>query len=163
MWKLKPEVEGRLIEIAHERGGVLTPEAVIADARKSSSPLHQEFEWNVKKAAYAHWEHRAKCLISSIRVEYTTRERVIAVPAYVKDPNAEPAQYVDIMAIKNDMDTAREIFAAEAKKIETALRRLDKIGRVLGVVDEVVKMQAAYDRIKYRVYSDTQEQPGAVN
>ena len=52
--------------ITLERDGTTTPEAVLADAKDKESPLHDLFDWNVKRAAEAHWLERSRDILRGV-------------------------------------------------------------------------------------------------
>jgi hypothetical protein len=77
-FKVDAQVAGEHIaKLQEERGGVLTPDDVVDDAKDPSSPLHDEFEWDVEKAAAAHWRQRARGLMN----------HVVVVRTYSEDPD----------------------------------------------------------------------------
>lgn len=55
----------RLMELSQD--GVLSPEAVVADARQPESPTHKYFEWDDLVAAHKYRLHQADGYITSIR------------------------------------------------------------------------------------------------
>lgn len=65
--KANPNVIGRsLAEIAAAKDGRLEPKEIVEAAKSRTHPLHPFFEWNVKKAAEAHWLDTARRLTRSI-------------------------------------------------------------------------------------------------
>jgi hypothetical protein len=64
-----PQKIGEALDAIRVRnGGQLHPQDVVGDARDPKSVLHPHFEWDVRKAAEAHWLDQARVLIRSIRV-----------------------------------------------------------------------------------------------
>src|SRR5262245_45008054 len=51
-----------------EATGGLTAKRVVEEARPPDAPLHDLFEWDVVKAAQAHWENQARMVIRSVEV-----------------------------------------------------------------------------------------------
>lgn len=67
--RLKPEVAGeRIRELTVQHGGTLTAEIVVEDARATSSPLHDAFEWDNRQAAHEYRLEQARALIRCLRV-----------------------------------------------------------------------------------------------
>lgn len=130
-------IRDRLAEICKANGGVLTPEAVVEDAKSKASPLHGQFTWNTKEAAYQHWLDQARSLIRTVRVVVT--EEWIRAPAYVRDPNAEHnAQgYVETLSLRSDADAARAVVVAEFARAAAAMRRAREVAKVLDLEREV--------------------------
>ena len=70
--KADPQKIGKALEaISVQRGGKLTPPAVVDAARDRKSVLHRHFEWDDAKAAEQHRLEQARSLIRSIHVEST--------------------------------------------------------------------------------------------
>lgn len=59
-------IGSRLAAIAKRNKGELRPHDVLDDARKKSSPLHKNFEWDDTKAAEQHRLFQARYLIGSV-------------------------------------------------------------------------------------------------
>lgn len=134
-------IRERLTEICKANGGVLTPEAVVEDAKSKASPLHGQFQWNVKQAAYQHWLDQARSLIRSVRVVLT--EDWIRAPAYVRDPHAERdvQGYVTTLSLRSDEDAARAVVVAEFSRAAAAIRRAREVAKALDleeVMDELL-------------------------
>ena len=60
------KVAKHLERIANKHGGDLRPDAVVENARRKASPIHDYFEWDDAVAAEAHREEQARHLIRSI-------------------------------------------------------------------------------------------------
>lgn len=135
----KDLVRIRLENLAAKHNGLLTPEAVVADAKDPTSPLHEHFEWNVKKAAMSHWIDTARMLIRSVRVIVTTERSVLSTVAYVRDPSLPSGEqgYRAITSIRTDKDKARETVIAEFGRAESVLRRAKEIAEALDMEDDV--------------------------
>lgn len=58
----------RIAVVIEEKGGGVTPEDILADAKQKVSPLHPFFDWNDKTAAMKYRVHMAGYLIRSIQV-----------------------------------------------------------------------------------------------
>ena len=68
-FKVDAQIVGdRIEEIRQKNNGIVTPEAIVEDAKDPESPLHDEFEWDVEKAAYRHWKARARSMTNHIVV-----------------------------------------------------------------------------------------------
>lgn len=145
---MKVVVKKRLQQLLNANGGVLTPDAVIADAKKKDSPLHGEFQWDLKKAAYQHWLDQARELIRSVQIVIQLDEKVVSTVHYVRDPVALPGKqgYVELLSLRDDEDRAKETIAEEFARADAALQRAQTIALVLnfdGDVEEVRKSLSA--------------------
>ena len=78
----------------HPQG--ITPEIVLREASKKSSPLHDHFDWDDTVAAQRWRMEQAAGLIRKIRVTYDTPEgKTITVRAYVNVRDAEEGEEID--------------------------------------------------------------------
>lgn len=139
--KTRDEIRDRLIEISAANGGVLTPEAVVRDAKDPDSPLHGQFDWNVETAAAKYWLIQARNIIRTVHVS-VVEERLTA-PAWVRDPNAEPDQqgYVSLVRLRSDKDSARSVVVQEFSRAAAAIRRAREVAAFLSleeVADELI-------------------------
>lgn len=65
-----PQIIGEALEaISAAHGGLLTPEAVVANARAENSPLHRHFEWRDDVAASLYRLDQAREVIRVVRVD----------------------------------------------------------------------------------------------
>ncbi len=119
-------IRERLQKIAARNDGVLTPDAVVRDARNPKSPLHDEFEWDVQAAAEAHWIEQARALIRRVRIVVSEDQRDVRVPEYVRDPDQDGGDqgYVHVREATSDADRARRMLCQEAAMAMGLMRRV---------------------------------------
>lgn len=148
--KTRFAIRNRLAEIARANGGVLTPADVVEDAKSKQSPLHGQFEWNVKAAARQHWLNQARDLIRTVRVAVT--EEWISAPAWVRDPSAENDQqgYVSIVRLRDDRESAREVIIQEFGRAAASIRRAREVARFLNLEKEADRLIAQIEDVKTR-------------
>jgi hypothetical protein len=110
----------------YSKHGVITAKIVVAEARVPSSPLHESFEWDVKKAAQRHWEDVANSLIRRVP-QYITSDykKQMRVPCFVRNPMAKPVEqgYVPIDSIERHSASAQIVIAEEIRRIVGAAQR----------------------------------------
>ncbi len=135
---MKPSVNDHLIAL-HAKHGTLTPDIVVADARRKESPLHELFEWDTKKAAMAHWHDVARQIIRNVRVNIVHEQRTLRVPFFVRDPSAPAHQqgYTTIERVRTDADMARDAVAEECSRAAAAFRRASDVAAAVGVEGDV--------------------------
>lgn len=129
----KETIRARLRQL-ETRAGRLTPDVVVREARNPKSDLHDQFEWNDKKAGHQWRLEQARRLIVSIcYVESETAESQ-AVPCYVRDPNLPSNEqgYRSIATFRDDKQDALRLMSVELQRIEALLARLEGIAQVLG-------------------------------
>lgn len=146
-------VAKRLAEIEAANDGRLTPDAVVADARRKDSPLHDLFEWDVRKAAHAHWLDRAREIIASVVVKITTDTKVVKSVAYVRDPDCGPGEqgYVSVEKLRTNEDRAREALANEFSRVADLLRRARELAAALDMSDDVERLVTGVVDLRRRV------------
>jgi hypothetical protein len=129
----------RLESLAASNKGVLTPAAVVEDAKNATSPLHAYFTWDTAQAAYQHWIEQARTLIRSVRVEIKTETKTISVIAFVRDPNAgsEEQGYVPMSALQSDRELARAALINEFGRVGDMLRRARELAAALDAQEDV--------------------------
>jgi hypothetical protein len=132
-------VKDRLAKLEAANGGVLTPDSVVADAKRKDSPLHRFFTWDIKAAAAAYWVQQARTLITSVRIERRTDTTVISSVYYVRDPNApsEKQGYVSVKTLQTDEEMARVALIQEFARVGDLLRRARELAAVLEQEDRV--------------------------
>jgi hypothetical protein len=127
------------IEAAH---GKVSAELVVEAARDPEHPWHDRIDWDDLTAGQ-HWRlMQARALIRSVRYERRTETRIIAAPAYVRDPDAAANEqsYVSVASLRNDQDRARAALISEFSRVASALRRAREIADALSLEDEVRAM-----------------------
>jgi hypothetical protein len=112
------EAKQRLLELKEENR-ILTPHIVVAEAEKKTSPLHQYFTWDVKKAAYSFWLEQARDLIQEIRVEYMGREMNPFVNVVVEYDDGQKEQgYMSTIEVLSDEVLRSQVLNRALAEIE---------------------------------------------
>ena len=119
----------------YEKHGRLTPAVIVKDARRPTSILHDQFEWDDGKAAQQWREEQARVLIRSIRVTITTDTSVIDTVAYVRDPEAATAEqgYVSVEDLQGDRKAAKQAIIYECGRAIAMLDRARDLAFALGL------------------------------
>jgi hypothetical protein len=133
-----------------DQTGHIEPADVVTAAREPGSPIHDEFEWEVEKAAQQAWLDHARRLIRLVKIEVTVENRVYRSVAYVSDPEREPKsrRYVDVTFAAQQRSTARAIITAEMDRIVAAIRRARELAMVLGLTSMLDELLADTDQIR---------------
>lgn len=145
-------IEERLARIAAQGNGCITPDAVIADAKDSRSPLHDQFEWDDSVAAHQYRLDQARALIRTVKCRVDIVSNTLAAPSYVRDPRAggESQGYVSIAKVATQADLARNVLRDEMGRVVAAMERARSIADVLGLTDDLDKLLAMIAEIKNR-------------
>lgn len=129
--------------LADANGGKITPDDVIEAARSPQSPLHGYFQWDVDKAAIAHWRATARHLIASVRYQITTKSTIVEVVAYVRNPDlpAHEQGYLDTQVLRNDKDASARAFVYELTRAEASMDRAAEVAKALNVQPDVKQLK----------------------
>src|SRR5690606_23832039 len=100
------------------------------------SVLHDSFEWNVDKAAHAHWVSVANQIINGYTVETTVETRTMKTPVFVRDV-ASPKRFVPIDRMAQEKELAKASLRRELDRVLAALGRMRGIAAGLGLLDVV--------------------------
>lgn len=150
---VRSEIEQRIKDLADAHDGRLTPELLIAEAKSSDSPLHQEFEWDDSIAAHRYRIDQARELIRSVRYVFRTEHIKVTTVAYVRDPEASPsdAGYISVDRVKHNEDMQRDVLISEFKRAADALSRARKLAALFGMTSEIDGFIRELDLAKIRV------------
>lgn len=122
-----------------ETDGRLTPLAVVDDARRPDSPLHEFFEWDSDKAALQYQLDQARTLIRAVKVVITTEFYTVKAPYYVQDPSkdARTQGYTSLQALHADPVQARQALIHECERAAGSLKRARSIAIALDLASSV--------------------------
>jgi len=133
------EARRQRLQTIYERDGTLMPEAVISDAKKKTSPLHDYFTWDDGRAAHLWRIEQARRLIRSVRISVVQTTHTLATPHYVRDPDspADTQGFVAVPDLATDQDRALRVVQYETRRAVAAMHRAAGIADTLGLEDEV--------------------------
>lgn len=100
------------LERIYNTEGVLTPAAVVDDARPEDAPLHARFEWDDSVAGEQYRIVQARQLIRSVRV--TVQPQPEASPVQVRvfhnvADEDKPRKYVPLRVLMDDPESAQRV------------------------------------------------------
>ena len=150
MNKAKREaIAARLSAIAADNNGKLRVDDVLADAKKSSSPLHDQFEWDDTKAAEKYRLVQARALVVSVRTQVETSTSIVSTVCYTRDPEAGNEQgYVEVEKLRDDDDLAREALTAELIRAQALFVRAESLAVALGLTDQFGEIKERVDKLR---------------
>lgn len=106
------------LEAIRGKAGVLTPRAVLAEARKPKHPLHSRFEWDDSVAAERYRLEQAHELIVSVRIAFNTvKGKKADTRAFwaVRAADESEYEYEDIESVMAD-DFKRRLMVREMRR-----------------------------------------------
>lgn len=135
------QIRVRLQRLEEANKGILTPQAVVADARNPKSPLHAFFDWDKDRCVDRDLLEQARTLIKTV---YVTIKQAggeeTKVPAWVRHPDVEAKEqgYISTKRMADDKDTerSRQVIRYEIMQAEARMRRVTELAVALGIVQE---------------------------
>ena len=149
----KKAVKVRLNELTEANGGRLTPEDVVRDAKKPSSPLNDLFEWDVKKAAHQNHLAKARQIIKFITIEIRTETRVVKTVKYVRDPVADAKEqgYIEVESLATDEALSRQALESELSRASALMNRAVDLSVALNLEDECNAILERIEQMQTRI------------
>lgn len=140
---MKPEIRQRIEEML-DAGGELTTEQILAEARKKTSPLHEAFEWDAKKAHNIYLMDRARSLIREYWIEVNSGNELVRIRGSVSLPTPEDFDgprraYYSTRAVLSDADL-------RSRMLDQALRELSAFRRKYATLSELATVFAVIDK-----------------
>lgn len=132
--KRKDVISAELERIRLANGGRLTPAAVVLAAKSPKNPLHKEFDWNDKSAAYTARLDTARDLIVHYQTVVVIHDsQKITVPFYVRDPTAKTNEqgYIPVTSDHLERKHAQTMVIAELDRCKSAILRARAVAGVL--------------------------------
>ena len=141
-----------LREIAAQHGGNLDPRDVVEEAKASSHPLHDYFEWRDKIAGEQFRIDQARALIRSVRIEVKTNSAPMRAPQWVRSPANGPDQrgYVEVTRVVA-LEARLKIIRQEIDRAIGVVERLREISAALAVEAEFGAAQEALRALRGRL------------
>lgn len=150
----------RIQQLADANDGRITPDIVIKDARNKSSPLHSEFEWDIRKAASLYLLDQARALIASVEVIIRSSNIDVRCPAYIRDPSVDSKRqgYISVDKLRTQEDQARDALIKEFERVSSMLVRARTLAMALDLDQDVERIIQGVAELRGRI----QPQPPAV-
>ena len=141
-----------LREIAEKHGGNLDPKDVVEEAKASSHPLHDYFEWRDKIAGEQFRIDQARALIRSVRIEVKTNSAPMRAPQWVRSPDNGPDQrgYVEVTRVVA-LEARLKIIRQEIDRAIGVVERLREISAALAIEAEFGAAQEALRALRGRL------------
>jgi len=120
--KVDAEQAATVFHEIQQKYGRIENRLVVKEARKKSSPLHSEFEWDINKAAMAHWEDRAKYIRTHIAAVYVSEEgeeRTVSAFVCIHEDNEESSSSYDIVTAMSDEEKRLKLFKQAVSELNT--------------------------------------------
>ena len=132
-----------LQKICNDYKGVITPDIVLKEAKKKSSPLHIYFEWDDTEAGKRYRIIQAGNLIRSVRVTYDKNEEVsFKVRAFVNvvpiEENEEGTKiYIPIHEALNTPSYREQLLADAKIDADSFVKKYKVLNEVKDIIDAI--------------------------
>ena len=134
---------GEIFESIEERDGVLSPSAVVDEARPEVSPIHACFEWDDEKAAEKYRETQASNMIRCLIVSTEHIENAPEGPIRAFVHVSGESDYIGLSRALSDEEKSASLLADAARDIDrftTKYRALasysESLNSLLNVMEE---------------------------
>lgn len=139
--------QAQIVGEALDRIPKRTPEAVVAEAKKKTSPLHPFFEWDDTAAAEAHRLWQARHLFCSVRIVVRNIEvkafHSVAIAAAADGSKESSRVYVSVGEARNNDDHREQILANAMRELKGWRTRYENfreaLSGVFDAIDEVLE------------------------
>lgn len=142
---MKAEIRARIEEML-EAGSELTTEAILNEARKKTSPLHDAFEWDAKKAHSIYLMDRARALIREYWIEVNNGNELVKIRGSVSLPTPDDFDgprraYYSTRKVLSDGDMRQRMLEQALRELSAFRRKyatLTELAAVFAVIDQAV-------------------------
>jgi len=161
--RLTKERRAQAIAALQDSQGRVTPRSVWQAARDPLHPLHNEFEWDLKKAAEREWDRTAAGIIREVKFEVIYEETKIIAPYYVSDPRATTSTYIPTIRVAKNVKLKTSVLREEVDRIVSAINRGIKLASAFGLVRpfEAMLEEARGVEITINAYDEDEGTAGA--
>lgn len=97
--------------IRHNAGGILYPKDVVSFAEDESTALHNQFEWDDTKAAYAHRIWQARHLIRTCIIVLPSTNKPIEAYVSLKADRSQDGGYRAMVEVLSDEARHKQLLA----------------------------------------------------
>ena len=142
----------RMIVLRELRKAGYDPKDVVEEAKASSHPLHDYFEWRDKIAGEQFRIDQARALIRSVRIEVKTNSAPMRAPQWVRSPDNKPDQrgYVEVTRVVA-LEARLRIIRGEIDRAIGVVERLREISAALAIEAEFGAAQEALRALRGRL------------
>lgn len=136
--KVDANVAGKVCEDLANTVG-LTAQTLLDASMEESAPLHNEFEWDDKKAAEAHRENQARYIIRMLCVKNESVKEITPVRAFFQS-TTEKFENIEVIINKEEKRSALlNIALKELTAFKNKYRMLSELKPVFEVVDYIIE------------------------
>lgn len=129
------DVVVRELKTIESRDGVITPNAVVAEAEHETSPLHKYFDWDDSEAA-SNWRlHQARLLINSVKIELVGKDVEGFYNVKVTVGTELQQGYVSAERVMSDKDLHSQVIKEAVKELKYWQVKYNTLSELDGVIN----------------------------
>ena len=138
--------------IALEKNGRVDPNDLIEAAKSPNHPCHEDFTWDVGKAAAERWRDQARSLIRRVHFEVQIEDTTERVVMFVPNDDSDDHHFDSLPKIRSKVRT-QDVFIQEIKMLHGLTNRVygialakksalgaDKVSRLKSMRDDLAEM-----------------------
>ncbi len=141
--KISKQVIHEILKVKKEEG--LTAEAVVNQARKKTSPLHNLFEWDNQKASEMWRFQQARVLINEVKVIVEDKEYYAFENVSLKVENEEPRrEYFERSEIISNADLRKQVLSKAFEQLmywKEKYRQYNEFTSIIKEIDSYAEKQ----------------------
>jgi hypothetical protein len=133
----KNDVVSYVLRDIEKRDGILTPHAVVDEAKDNSSPLHKYFEWDDNKAGSEYRLWQARKLIANVKVQFVGDEEAdLFYNARVVIKNVPVQGYFNLSKVLSDEDVYNKVLREFVKDMEALEKKYSTLKELKDVINK---------------------------
>lgn len=132
------EIAARVIKDLEQRFGVVRPSTLVREAAKPTHPLHDQFEWDDKKAGHQYRINQARQLIASVKVVMTFSHMKIDGRAYYRDPSLSSGEqgYVSVVKLRTEKERAEQSLRMAMDRVKVSVNSARELAHSLDMMSQ---------------------------
>tara|TARA_R100001460_G_scaffold71330_3_gene112059 strand:+ start:157 stop:666 length:510 start_codon:yes stop_codon:yes gene_type:complete len=147
-YSVDAQAVGEQLEALEYKHGALTPDLVVREARKKTSPLHECFEWDDTRAAEKYRKYEARTLTGAVLVvTQQTAEPVRAfhsVPITFTSDDEQARGYVSLDVAINDPEHRNYLLQQAFRDLASWKKKYSELKELHGIFSQADRLIEKY-------------------
>ena len=120
----------------------VSPQKIVAEAKKKSSPIHRFFTWDVKKAAQERWLDQARYYSRSVAVVYVapkTQEETVVRAFHSASSKDGAPRYFSLTDVMSDDKLKAQVLKAAHTELQSWVTKYQIYTELAAIVGPIKK------------------------
>jgi len=135
---ISAQIVGDQIELLRKKSGTVTPNMLVAKAKAKSSPIHNCFTWDDKKAGKLRRLDEARYLLRMVTITIETEEEPIITRAFVHV--SDDSEYTTIRKVLSSKELREQLLQQALLDFRSFRQKYSQLKELTGVFE-------AFDKI----------------